>query len=700
MSARRHVDGFAPIVLLWRVRRVLCFLQETKGRVAPKANFVFPDESIKNTGVGIEGNYLVRGAVLLRPPTPNFPARSDPAFRDPSMRVPGGMVLDPPVSTRRRGSLRTRDAPSSSKSVSDGTETPEQMRAVASRLEKHTAVLRTVIAQTSFLEDAGSMVKTSPAEAAKKALEADIRVLSDSASSSDEDDSLKAEKNGTRLRAYQTADFHLKKAAAVVAGSRDRPDGKSAAATAARMEALEELKLASMVLQRRHDEDAKEFLQLENSQKRNRKSTSRSGDVASSSSHHMDTDQRQNINKMNAMVIGRVRTALKPLAVTVEAFATTARRLRQDAESIETKELQFSKQINALKKQRDDALALAASEKIKRETTPATVVTVVQEKNKESKKGKENEKKEKKVKEVVEIENQLPEMFVDPNPELIDKLRVVTESRDDFARRLRRAHITAETETHTLAAQARDLTKRVTEAQDKARQNLEEKEKWRALYVAVREDFSGGVGAVEAEELRAATRRAENARRRELSLLGAEHGNQCASLKRALADSEREKRDSVLAVERAERRMKEAVVSLESEKSKTEVAEQRARKSEGEVRRIAKRLEMLEQDLASTQLRLEETENQSRETQKHEMVARLETKKELEKLRLESGKSDDWRVRAAEAKFTAAAETARREKGRADNAERTLDEERRRVVEQQAVIAGDAMADAVKRWGG
>jgi hypothetical protein len=97
---------------------------------------------------------------------------------------------------------------------------------------------------------------------------------------------------------------------------------------------------------------------------------------------------------------------------------------------------------------------------------------------------------------------------------------------------------------------------------------------------------------------------------------------------------------------------------------------------------------------------LEQTERHSLELQKHETVARLAITKELETERLANSKHDDWRVRAAEAKFLAAASTAKREKDRADTAEQLLDEERRAVVDQHAVVAGNAMADAVRRWGG
>ena len=113
--------------------------------------------------------------------------------------------------------------------------------------------------QTSRLDDgsaSGASAKGALAAAAARALDADA---ADAASSSDDDDDdAEAAARETRLRSYQTADVYIKKAAAKIAGHKkwyaDRAKREKASESCAG--ALEELRLASMVLQR-HDEVAR-----------------------------------------------------------------------------------------------------------------------------------------------------------------------------------------------------------------------------------------------------------------------------------------------------------------------------------------------------------------------------------------------------------------------------------------------------------
>ena len=169
------------------------------------------------------------------------------------------MALEtPPHVGRRPGSLRASVGASSSgvKSASSEVSAAESMRAVAARLEKHTAALRSAMDQTSRLDDgsaSGASAKGAVAVAAARALNADA------ASSSSDDDAFDAAAHETRLRSYRTADVHIKKAAAKIAGHKkwyaDRANSHKKA-TESCASALEELRLASMVLQRRHDEDS------------------------------------------------------------------------------------------------------------------------------------------------------------------------------------------------------------------------------------------------------------------------------------------------------------------------------------------------------------------------------------------------------------------------------------------------------------
>jgi hypothetical protein len=283
---------------------------------------------------------------------------------------------------------------------------------------------------------------------------------------------------------------------------------------------------------------------------------------------------------------------------------------------------------------------------------------------------------------------------VDPNPSLVDALRAATEARDDLERRLRETQKRLETQTRALEVSLGDAAERAETSESNARLAAEEGARWRALYVAQRDDLHRGVGADEAEALRCSLRRAEDAHRRELSLLGAEHGNQCASLRRALADTERERVSFASAVDASRRAATKAEEALAAEKELRRECEVLKRRSDGELRRVSKRCEALEADVGSLKKALEETERASRDLLKAETDARLRATREadLKKTRDEASRDVEWRVESLEVKLSSALESAKREKTRADDAERALDDARRRAVEQQARMAEAARA--------
>jgi hypothetical protein len=186
----------------------------------------------------VEGNELEVGQYE------HFPARSGsrPTPGPGSSRGRSAMALEtPPHVGRRPGSLRASVGASSSgvKSASSEVSAAESMRAVAARLEKHTAALRSAMDQTSRLDDgsaSGASAKGAVAVAAARAL--------DAASSSSDDDAFDAAAHETRLRSYRTADVHIKKAAAKIAGHKkwyaDRANSHKKA-TESCASALEEL---------------------------------------------------------------------------------------------------------------------------------------------------------------------------------------------------------------------------------------------------------------------------------------------------------------------------------------------------------------------------------------------------------------------------------------------------------------------------
>ena len=615
------------------------------------------------------------------------------------------------------------------------------MRQVAARLEKHTAALRSALDQTSRMDDggaSGASAKGSVAAAAARALDADA---ADAASSDDDADVAAHE---TRLRSYRTADVHIKKAAAKIAGHKkwyaDRAKREKASESCAG--ALEALRLASMVLQRRHDEDAADAAAAARGKTRDAPATttatteSRSASVASGEA-------------------GR-RDAVDAVAVqsAVDALVATARRLRADADSVASREANARAELAAARASRDDAVAEAAAERVKRETAPVKLVVkraspspVKKEASSRRKAtdgrtrateretrdgdalrdlaratlGRKNAKSAKSGAPASDapmpsdalttpVRDEQKSVVASPSrattggpgsggsgsrapdAELTRALRAAKDERDALDSTLERARARLEEQRRAFEAALGARAEKVEALESRARLALEEGARWKALYVATRDDGARGIGAEEAEALRAALRASQDAHRRELSLLGAEHGNQCASLRRALADAERERSATRAASEASRRAAARAEAALASEREARREAEVLQRRSDGESRRVSKRCEALEADVASLRVVVEETERASRDLRDAETAARRRARTEAEKAKGDSLKDADWRVEALEARLASASELARREKARADEAERTLDNARRRAVEQQA-----QMAEAARR---
>jgi hypothetical protein len=261
------------------------------------------------------------------------------------------MALEPPSRAGKRpGSLRASDGASSSgvQSAPSEVSAADSMRQVAARLEKHTAALRSAMDQTSRLDDgsaSGASAKGALAAAAAQALDADA---ADAASSSnDDDDDAEAAARETRLRSYQTADVYIKKAAAKIAGHKkwyaDRAKREKASESCAG--ALEELRLASMVLQRRHDEDAAdERLKKKRSVTKRRDVVTTRGDARSAS------------------LVPSVSGVVDAVSVQSAVDALVAREAEARAELAEAR------------RREGEALAEARVERVKRETAPPKIV--------------------------------------------------------------------------------------------------------------------------------------------------------------------------------------------------------------------------------------------------------------------------------------------------------------------------------------
>ena len=499
------------------------------------------------------------------------------------------MALDtPPRAGVRPGSLRAIRCESSSgvKSAVSGVSAAESMRQVAARLERHTAALRSAMDRTSRLDHVSAIgASAKGAVAAADAADADLAA------------------HEKRLRSYQTADAYIKKAAAKIAGHKkwyaDRAKGEKVSESCAG--ALEELRLASMVLQRRHDEDAADAPAA--AARRSRRDAAAAATTAVSGKGRRDV--------VDAVA---VRSAM-------DAFVATARRLRADADVVASREATARAEIAAARKRET-----APPENVAKREPPAPRAfdSNVKEARRKASDDEPKPKPKPKPKPRGSETERAPSPARDPGAraELERALRAVTRERDALDSILEEAHARAERQRRAFEAARRADAARVEASAARTRRALGESVRWKALVAATRDDATRGIGAEEAEALRESLRASRDAHRRELSLLGAEHGNQCASLRRVLADTERElsaTRGASEGARHAAARAEEALVSEREARCEAEVLQ---RRSDGACRRASERCEALEAEVASLRVRLEETARASSGLREAETAAR------------------------------------------------------------------------------
>jgi hypothetical protein len=134
---------------------------------------------------------------------------------------------------------------------------------------------------------------------------------------------------------------------------------------------------------------------------------------------------------------------------------------------------------------------------------------------------------------------------------------------------IERAHSQARTEQLRLLEEIEELKDERAKANASAAAAAAEANKFRALYEATRDHAGRSDHArVEADALRAAVAHAEDRHRRELMLLGTEHGNAYASARRSLAAAERKIGDLESSVEEAETRLKSREDQYREERAK------------------------------------------------------------------------------------------------------------------------------------
>ena len=509
------------------------------------------------------------------------------------------------------------------------------MRATATLVEEQLRELRAALAHAEFDP---SSVAASSSRADRRLRPADVEWWDAAASAS----------ASRRLKSYQSADVYVKKAARRVAAHRKwhAPDSSQAkAAREACTGALDDLRLASLVLQERHEEDAERIRRARGGTDVSRWGTDDAEHVELDAEldAEFDADARHD-------AAARLRAQIEPL---IDAVDASARRLRRDAKA-----------------------AAAEARRATRGDGESSVVA----------------------------DAPLSPLFSrhpsrQPDARLVEELRRASSAngklRDELGRARADAAATRSSATRdaTLAEAASAAAAAASAAADAEMVSLrKESARWRAMYDALREEAGRGVSASEADALRLAVKHAEDRHRRELTLLGTEHGNAHASLRRSLADAERRWADLAPRVDRAERRAEAALAALAEETARREAAEAESARLRGDATRAERAEAAAANDARAADARANDEVWRAERRYRDELKTRLELERRLE--RAEEEATRDWRALAAEEVTRRAREDAAKARERADALRRELDETRREVIEGGIRRAGEAMAAA------
>ena len=544
-------------------------------------------------------------------------------------------------SPARCAATRPADLPASRRSA-DGTagdsrtsRAGDALRATATLVEEQLRELRAALAHAEF--DPSSVTAAS-SRADRRLRPADVEWWDAAASAS----------ASRRLKSYQSADVYVKKAARRVAAHRKwhAPDSSQAkAAREACTGALDDLRLASLVLQERHEEDAERIRRARGGTDVSRGGTDDAEHVELDAEFdaELDADARHD-------AAARLRAQIEPL---IDAVDASARRLRRDAKA-----------------------AAAEARRATRGDGESSVVA----------------------------DAPLSPLFSrhpsrQPDARLVEELRRASSANEKLRDELRRARADAAatrssaTRDATLAEAASAAAAAASAAADAEMVSLrKESARWRAMYDALREEAGRGVSASEADALRLAVKHAEDRHRRELTLLGTEHGNAHASLRRSLADAERRWADLAPRVDRAERRAEAALAALAEETARREAAEAESARLRGDATCAERAEAAAANDARAADARANDEVKRAERRYRDELKTRLELERRLE--RAEEEATRDWRVLAAEEVTRRAREDAAKERERADALQRELDETRREVIEGGIRRAGEAMAAA------
>ena len=587
----------------------------------------------------------------------------------------------PPASSRRRPLRGAPPSPASWKPPDDdppwgGTHaatSAEGVRATARVLDEQLAELRDALARLTSADDLArdGEPRVAPGNGNPRAGSAGAR-----------------ERSERVMRATRRADAMVKRAAATVAAHRKRVGGSTnPRADEACATALEELREASVELQRVHEKESAA------SDARELGASSSAPDDEPGTRPEPRDDRRRFGSDGRFGSRLRLRADVEPL---LDAIERSVRRLRRDAKHVAAALTREAKDGGGKGARRFPGFRSTRDSDGEDDGGASDVASEIFASSERSPPGAGGHEEASPKKQRSPLPSPLAQRWPppsNPDPALVRELRIATETKERLARELDRASrasaATAE------ASKRRDADAAVARAALEAshaealRQARREAARWRAMYTP-RAGSRRGAGAAEAEALREATRAAERRHRRELALLGAEHGNAHASLRRSLADAERRVADLEPALERSERREREL------EERRRDALEENARleADNAELRASASRwgreTAVAAEDVRAADARAAAEIGAAEEKYREELRARLDAERRLE----EAG--SDWRIVAAErvaAEARAARDDAREEIARL---ERELDAARRTAIEANARAGAGAMKSAIE----
>ena len=588
----------------------------------------------------------------------------------------------PPASSRRRPLRGAPPSPASWKPPDDdppwgGTHaatSAEGVRATARVLDEQLAELRDALARLTSADDLArdGEPRVAPGNGNPRAGSAGAR-----------------ERSERVMRATRRADAMVKRAAATVAAHRKRVGGSTnPRADEACATALEELREASVELQRVHEKESA----ASDARELGASSSARDDEPGTRPEPRDDRRRFGSDGRFGSRL--RLRADVEPL---LDAIERSVRRLRRDAKHVAAALTREAKDGGGKGARRFPGFRSTRDSDGEDDGGASDVASEIFASSERSPPGAGGHEEASPKKQRSPLPSPLAQRWPppsNPDPALVRELRIATETKERLARELDRASrasaATAE------ASKRRDADAAVARAALEAshaealRQARREAARWRAMYDAAREDLGAGAGAAEAEALREATRAAERRHRRELALLGAEHGNAHASLRRSLADAERRVADLEPALERSERREREL------EERRRDALEENARleADNAELRASASRwgreTAVAAEDVRAADARAAAEIGAAEEKYREELRARLDAERRLE----EAG--SDWRIVAAErvaAEARAARDDAREEIARL---ERELDAARRTAIEANARAGAGAMKSAIE----